>query len=147
VAQIYLPLSRLLNLYVAATQSLRRTTDTFLGALPAPVPYVIAIAGSVAVGKSTTRPYRSGAALALAESSEGRAHHHGRIPIYRIRFCNIAGLMARKGFPESYDVRRLLQFMAALKSGKRRWKLRSNSHEAYDIVAGAKHNRGRRTPS
>ena len=54
VALVYLPLSRLLNLYVAATQNLRQTSDTFLGALPAPVSYVIAIAGSVAVGKSTT---------------------------------------------------------------------------------------------
>src|SRR5438552_17079998 len=54
VAQVYLPLSRLLNLYVAATQQLSHTTDTFLGTLPAHVPYLIAIAGSVAVGKSTT---------------------------------------------------------------------------------------------
>lgn len=54
VALVYLPLSRLLNLYVAATQNLRQTSDTFLGALPSPVSYVIAIAGSVAVGKSTT---------------------------------------------------------------------------------------------
>src|SRR6185295_15666764 len=53
VAQIYLPLSRLLNLYVAATQNLRQTTDTFLGKLASPIPYVIGIAGSVAVGKST----------------------------------------------------------------------------------------------
>src|SRR6185369_4746812 len=54
VALVFLPLSRLLNLYVAATQNLRQASDMFLGALPAPVSYVIAIAGSVAVGKSTT---------------------------------------------------------------------------------------------
>src|SRR5712672_2970575 len=59
VALVYLPLSRLLNLYVAATQNLRQTSDTFLGALPSPVSYVIAIAGSVAVGKSTTARVRS----------------------------------------------------------------------------------------
>ena len=53
VETIYLPLSRLLNLHVSATQTLHKATDTFLGSLPAPIPYVIGVAGSVAVGKST----------------------------------------------------------------------------------------------
>src|SRR3954464_853087 len=107
VAQVYLPLSRLLNLYVSATQNLRQTTDTFLGQLPAHVPYLIGIAGSVAVGKSTT--------ARIIQALLSRWPHHPQVDLvttdgflYSNRILEAKGLMSRKGFPESYNVRRLL---------------------------------------
>ena len=102
VTLVYLPLSRLLNLYVAATQRLRQTTDTFLGTLPAPVSYVIAIAGSVAVGKST--------AARVIQALLARWPHHPRVDLvttdgflYPNAVLEARGIMDRKGFPESYD--------------------------------------------
>jgi type I pantothenate kinase len=133
VAQVYLPLSRLLNLYVAATQNLRQTTDRFLGTLPAPVSYVIAIAGSVAVGKSTT--------ARVVQALLSRWPNHPKVDLvttdgflFPNRVLEAKGLMSRKGFPESYDVRRLLQFMSDLKSGQPAVEAPVYSHEAYDIV-------------
>jgi len=135
VAQIYLPLSRLLNLYVAATQHLRQTTDTFLGKLAQPIPYVIGIAGSVAVGKST--------AARLIQALLSRWPNHPKVDLittdgflFPNRVLEEKGLMARKGFPESYDVRRLLQFMADLKAGKPEVPAPVYSHQLYDIVPG-----------
>src|SRR5499426_1003017 len=133
VTLIYLPLSRLLNLYVAATQNLRQTTDTFLGTIPAPVSYVIAIAGSVAVGKSTT--------ARVIQALLSRWPNHPKVDLvttdgflYPNRVLEAKGLMGRKGFPESYDLRRLLQFLSDLKSGQPRVEVPVYSHEAYDIV-------------
>ncbi len=135
VAQIYLPLSRLLNLFVGATQQLRRTTDTFLGKLPAHVPYVIGIAGSVAVGKSTT--------ARIVQALLARWPNHPQVDLVTtdgFLFPNSIleenGLMNRKGFPESYDVRRLLQFLADVKSGQPETKVPVYSHQVYDIVPG-----------
>src|SRR5947209_1365525 len=106
VADVYLPLSRLLNLYVAAAQSLHKATDTFLGTLAAKVPYVIGIAGSVAVGKSTTarvmqallRRWPDHPAVDLV-TTDGFLHPN--------EILEARGIVNRKGFPESYDVRRL----------------------------------------
>jgi len=133
VTLVYLPLSRLLNLYVAATQRLRQTTDTFLGALPAPVSYVIAIAGSVAVGKST--------AARVIQALLSRWPNHPRVDLvttdgflYPNSVLESKGLMNRKGFPESYDQRALLNFMQDLKSGQPTLEVPVYSHEAYDIV-------------
>jgi len=135
VTLVYLPLSRLLNLYVAATQRLRQTTDTFLGGLPAPVSYVIAIAGSVAVGKST--------AARVIQALLSRWPNHPRVDLvttdgflYPNSVLEERGLMNRKGFPESYDLRALLQFMRDLKSGQPVLEVPVYSHEAYDIVPG-----------
>jgi type I pantothenate kinase len=137
VAQIYLPLSRLLNLYVAATQNLRQTTDTFLGKLASPIPYVIGIAGSVAVGKST--------AARIIQALLSRWPNHPKVDLvttdgflFSNRVLEDKGLMSRKGFPESYDVRRLLQFMADLKSGQSEVDAPVYSHQTYDIVPGQK---------
>ena len=112
VTLVYLPLSRLLNLYVAATQRLRQTTDTFLGTLPAPVSYVIAIAGSVAVGKST--------AARVIQALLSRWPNHPKVDLvttdgflYPNSVLESRGLMNRKGFPESYDLRALLQFQGS----------------------------------
>ncbi|HLQ78634.1 MAG TPA: type I pantothenate kinase, partial [Terriglobia bacterium] len=133
VALVYLPLSRLLNLYVAATQNLRQTSDTFLGALPSPVSYVIAIAGSVAVGKSTT--------ARVIQALLSRWPNHPKVDLvttdgflFPNRVLESRGLMGRKGFPESYDLRRLLKFLSDLKSGQPELEIPVYSHESYDVM-------------
>jgi len=135
VETIYLPVSRLLNLHVAATQMLHKATDTFLGSLPSPTPYVIGIAGSVAVGKST-----------FARILQALLAHWPESPRVDLvatdgfllpnQALEAAGLLQRKGFPESYDVRRLVQFMADVKAGRGAVHAPVYSHRAYDIVPG-----------
>lgn len=135
VEAVYLPLSRLLNLQVAATQTLHTATDTFLGTLPNPLPYVIGVAGSVAVGKSTfSRVLRA----LLARWPD---HPHVDLVttdgfLYPNAVLEARGLMQRKGFPESYDVRRLVQFMADIKAGAAVVQAPVYSHQSYDIVPG-----------
>jgi type I pantothenate kinase len=134
VEQIYLPLTRLLNLYVAATQMLHAARDTFMGTT-ARVPYVIGVAGSVAVGKSTT------ARIVQALLSEWPAHPRVDLVttdgfLYPNAVLESRGLMSRKGFPGSYDVRRLLEFVIDVKSGKPHVKAPVYSHLTYDIVPG-----------
>ncbi|HXE81174.1 MAG TPA: type I pantothenate kinase [Vicinamibacterales bacterium] len=136
VEEIYLPLSRLLNLYVAATQTLHAATDTFLGNPAAKVPFVIGVAGSVAVGKSTFSR--------ILKVLLARWPDHPRVDLVTTdgfllpnRILEERGLMRRKGFPESYDVRRLLDFLIAVKSGQPRVTAPVYSHLKYDIVPGA----------
>ena len=135
VETVYLPLSRLLNLHVAATQTLHKATATFLGRPPAETPYVIGIAGSVAVGKSTfARILR---ALLSRWSESPRVDLVTTDGFLRSnQELSSAGLMARKGFPESYDVRRLVQFMADVKDGRSAVHAPVYSHRDYDIVPG-----------
>jgi type I pantothenate kinase len=135
VADIYLPLSRLLNLYVGATQNLHAASATFLGTDTPRVPFVIGIAGSVAVGKSTT----SRVLQALMASWPG--HPHVSLVttdgfLLPMRVLESRGLVHRKGFPESYDVRRLLRFMADVKSGAPEVSAPVYSHLSYDVVPG-----------
>ena len=135
VEAIYLPLSRLLNLHVAATQNLHTATDTFLGTLPNPLPYVIGVAGSVAVGKSTF------ARVLRALLARWPDHPHVDLVttdgfLYSNAVLEERGLMQRKGFPESYDVRRLVQFMSDIKSGEPIVQAPVYSHQSYDIVPG-----------
>jgi type I pantothenate kinase len=135
VEAVYLPLSRLLNLHVAATQTLHTATDTFLGGLPRPAPYVIGIAGSVAVGKSTF------ARILRALLSRWPAHPRVDLVttdgfLYSNRELEARGLLGRKGFPESYDVRRLVEFMADVKAADGAVHAPVYSHQAYDIVPG-----------
>ena len=134
VAEIFLPLSRLLNLYVVATQGLHAATATFLGTLTAKVPFVIGIGGSVAVGKSTT--------ARLLQALLARWPNHPQVDLvttdgflYPNRVLEERGLMNRKGFPESYDQRALLRFMAAVKAGEPEVRAPVYSHVSYDIVA------------
>ena len=138
VEDIYLPLSRLLTLYVGATENLHQTIATFLGSTAPRVPFVIGLAGSVAVGKSTT----SRILQALLASWPD----HPRVDLITTdgflwprRVLEQRGLMERKGFPESYDVRRLLRFLADLKSGADEVRAPVYSHLAYDIVDGEFH--------
>ncbi|CAN5228504.1 type I pantothenate kinase [soil metagenome] len=135
VEEVYLPLSRLLNLFVRASHNLFSVTDTFLGKPTAPVPYVIAVAGSVAVGKST--------AARVLQRLLSRWPDHPRVDLVTtdgFLFPNAVleerTLMHRKGFPESFDRRRLLQFVSDLKSGAERVVAPVYSHQAYDIVPG-----------
>jgi type I pantothenate kinase len=135
VADVYLPLSRLLNLYVAATRSLHAASATFLGTDTPRVPFVIGIAGSVAVGKST--------ASRLLQALLARWPTHPQVDLITTdgfllpqRALATRGLAERKGFPESYDVRRLVRFMADVKSGLTEVIAPVYSHLTYDIVPG-----------
>ncbi len=133
VEHTYLPLSRLLNLHVQGSRQLASVTDTFLGAPPTPMPFVIGVAGSVAVGKSTTSR--------LLQELLARWPHHPRVELvttdgflYPNRVLEERGLMERKGFPESYDRQRLIDFVARAKGGEDHLEIPVYSHIAYDIV-------------
>lgn len=133
VEEVYLPLSRLLNLHIAAVQDLHRVTSRFLGTLAPRVPYVIAIAGSVSAGKSTT--------ARLLRTLLSRWPDHPRVDLVTtdgFLFPNAVlrerELMERKGFPESYDRPRLVRFISDLKSGLSPLSVPVYSHLQYDIL-------------
>jgi type I pantothenate kinase len=135
VTDVYLPLSRLLNLRVAATQALHRTTDTFLGRPLQRVPFIIGLGGSVAVGKSTT--------ARVLQALLARWPDHPRVDLVTTdgflrpnRVLEERGIMDRKGFPESYDVRRLVRFLEEVKRGEPEVRVPVYSHVVYDIVEG-----------
>ncbi|MEM8621039.1 MAG: type I pantothenate kinase [Actinomycetota bacterium] len=135
VESAYLPLSRLLNLYVGATQDLHKVSATFLGTIKPKVPYVIGVAGSVAVGKSTF------ARILQALLAQWPGHPTvDLITTDGFLFPNAVlearGIMNRKGFPESYDTRHLLQVLRAIKSGAEQVEAPVYSHVVYDIVDG-----------
>ncbi|MDT3397524.1 type I pantothenate kinase [Streptomyces sp. B1866] len=142
VVDVYLPLSRLLNLYVAAAGALRGALNTFLDdgrgegyGAQAGTPFVIGVAGSVAVGKSTT--------ARLLQALLARWPEHPRVELvttdgflYPNAELERRDLMARKGFPESYDRRALTRFVADVKAGKEEVTAPVYSHLVYDIVPG-----------
>jgi len=135
VVAIYLPLTRLLNLYVSATQNLHRVAATFLGTISPKMPYVIGIAGSVAVGKSTS--------ARILQALLTRWPEHPRVELittdgflYPNAVLESRGIMNRKGFPESYDTKRLVQFLREIKAGMPDVSAPVYSHVEYDIVKG-----------
>jgi type I pantothenate kinase len=135
VEEIYLPLSRLLNLYVAASQELHAVSSRFLGHGDGKVPFIIGVAGSVAVGKSTT--------ARVLRALLARWPNHPRVDLittdgflYPNSELERRGLMNRKGFPESFDTARLLEFLANVKSGRGTAEAPVYSHFRYDILPG-----------
>ena len=133
VREVYLPLSRFLNIYVSEYSKLHRATSDFLGERSAKVPFVIGIAGSVAVGKSTiSRLLRE--LLARWEGTPKVALITTDGFLYTNAELEKRSLMHRKGFPESYDRLGLLKFVADIKSGKESVSAPVYSHLTYDIV-------------
>lgn len=133
VEEIYLPLSRLLSLYVTAAQGLHQASGEFLGRPEPKVPYIIGVAGSVAVGKSTT------SRVLKALLSRWPDHPHVEVIttdgfLYPNAELEEQQLTQRKGFPESYDLQHLLAVLHDLKSGKPEVKIPVYSHHNYDIV-------------
>ncbi len=133
VEQVYLPLSRLLHFYVEATHGLRLATSEFLGERPSRVPFIIGVAGSVAVGKSTT--------ARILKELMSRWSHTPRVELvttdgYLLENAELQrrNLMQRKGFPESYDRRALLRFVADIKSGMPVVEARTYDHLRYDVL-------------
>ncbi|MEE2034677.1 type I pantothenate kinase [Rhodococcus chondri] len=140
VAEVYLPLSRLIHLQVAARQRLFAATATFLGEKhpDQQVPFVIGVAGSVAVGKSTT--------ARVLQALLARWEHHPRVDLvttdgflYSSKELIRRNIMHRKGFPESYDRRKLLRFVTEVKSGAEEVAAPIYSHVSYDVIPGEYH--------
>ena len=130
---IYIPLTRLINLKVRAAQYLREVTSAFLGCEPVNKPFVIGIAGSVAVGKSTV--------ARLLKTLLSRWEHHPKVDLvttdgflYPTRVLEEKGLMARKGFPESYDTKQLIDFLSKVRDGERNVQAPLYSHITYDVL-------------
>ncbi|MFP7327559.1 type I pantothenate kinase [Serratia marcescens] len=133
VAQIYLPLSRLLNFYISSNLRRQAVLEQFLGTDGQKIPYVIGIAGSVAVGKSTT------ARLLQALLSRWPEHRSVELIttdgfLHPNKVLNERGLMKKKGFPQSYDMHSLVKFVSEVKSGAKRVIAPVYSHLIYDVV-------------
>jgi type I pantothenate kinase len=133
VEDIYLPLSRLLSMYVEATQRLFGAQKRFLGTSDAKVPYIIGVAGSVAVGKSTT--------ARVLQALLARWPNTPKVDLittdgflYPNAVLAQEGLMEKKGFPESYDLPELLRFLSGIKAGQKPVRAPVYSHIVYDVV-------------
>ncbi|MDA9558170.1 type I pantothenate kinase [Vibrio sp.] len=131
--EIYLPLSRLLNLYVESKQSQNAIKDEFLNQSNISPPFIIGIAGSVAVGKSTT------ARLLKALLSRWASHPKVELIttdgfLYSKKELDTKNLMHKKGFPESYNIKKLVQFISDVKAGKELIEAPIYSHISYDIT-------------
>jgi len=136
VSEVFIPLSRLLNLYVSGARNLHRQTTKFLGAQTSSTPFVIGIAGSVAVGKSTVARLMRELLARWDDTprvelitTDGFLHPNAEL--------ERRGIMDRKGFPESYDRRALLRFITQVKSGVAEVRSPFYSHLHYDIVPDA----------
>jgi type I pantothenate kinase len=135
VEEIYLPLSRLLSFYVESTRRLFFAQRRFLGIQDRKMPYIIGVAGSVAVGKSTT--------ARVLQALLARWSPMPRVDLvttdgflYPNAVLEREGLMQKKGFPESYDLRALLAFLSDIKAGRHPVRAPVYSHLTYDIVPG-----------
>lgn len=138
VEEVYLPLSRLLNLHFAASLGLYGARNEFFSKHDIKVPYIIGIAGSVAVGKSTTARI-----LQSLVSKWDEKPTVSLVPtdgfLYPNRVLEEKNLLNRKGFPESFDVKALLNFLLMLKSGVKEVDMPVYSHLEYDILPGEKY--------
>lgn len=133
VEEIYLPVSRLLNLYVSAANELYMVTSRFLGQKEAKMPFIIGLAGSVASGKSTT--------ARVLQALLARWPDHPRVELISTdgflwpnKVLEERNLMQRKGFPESFDTKNLLRALSAIKAGEPNVKTPVYSHFSYDIL-------------
>jgi type I pantothenate kinase len=136
VEEIYLPLSRLLSIYVDATQRLYLSQRRFLGIEDRKMPYIIGVAGSVAVGKSTT--------ARVLQALLARWPNVPKVDLittdgflYPTAILEREGLMEKKGFPESYDLPALLRFLSDVKAGRRPARAPIYSHLVYDVMPNA----------
>jgi type I pantothenate kinase len=137
VATVYLPLAELLALHVTASRRLWATQNRFLGDTTAKVPFVLAVAGSVAVGKSTTARLLQTLLTALPGSPRvDLVTTDGFLMPNAV--LESRGLLTRKGFPESYDRRALIRFLADVKSGREEVFAPVYDHRSYDIVPGGR---------
>ena len=135
VKDVYLPISRLLNLYIAGTQKIFDATHTFLDKKNIKVPFIIGIAGSVAVGKSTTsRIMQALLSKWSANLNVSLVNTDGFL--MSNNELEEKGLMNKKGFPESYNTSLLLDFLNNIKSGKKKVKAPIYSHLLYDNIIG-----------
>lgn len=133
VEEIYLPLSRLLSIYVKATQRLYYAQRKFLGIEDRKMPYIIGVAGSVAVGKSTTA--RVLQALLTRWSPRPKVDLVTTDGfLYPNAVLEREGIMQKKGFPESYDLPTLLQFLSDIKAGRNAVRAPVYSHLTYDVI-------------
>lgn len=135
VSDVYLPLSKLLNLYVKQAQQVHAATSAFLGERAKRTPFVIGVAGSVAVGKSTVSrllkellSHWEGTPRVALVTTDGFLYPNAEL--------ERRGIMHRKGFPESYDRMALIKFVADVKSGADRVSAPVYSHMSYDILPG-----------
>ncbi len=133
--EIYLPLTRLLSFYVEAIQGLHNVSTRFLETADQKVPFIIGVAGSVAVGKSTTARILQ-ALLQRWPSSPKVDLVTTDGFLYPNAVLTERGIMDRKGFPESYDRSRFVQFLADIKSGRGSVQVPVYSHLVYDVVEG-----------
>ncbi len=133
VAQIYLPLSRLLNFYISSNLRRQAVLEQFLGTNGQKIPYIIGIAGSVAVGKSTT------ARVLQALLSRWPEHRSVELVttdgfLYPNQTLQERGIMKKKGFPQSYDIHQLVKFVSEVKSGAKNVSVPVYSHLTYDVI-------------
>lgn len=133
VAEIYLPLSRLLNFYISSNVRRQAVLEQFLGTNGQKIPYIISVAGSVAVGKSTT--------ARVLQALLSRWPEHRKVELITTdgflhpnAVLKERGLMKKKGFPQSYDMHRLVKFVSDLKSGAKQVTAPVYSHLSYDVI-------------